>query len=422
MAGHRLRIGYLIQQFPPEVGAGPARTVEMARRWLECGASVTAITAMPHGRLPGLAHGTVPAAYRGRVLGEESWDGIRVLRSWTYASPRLSRRDTIANNVSFMATALLSAVRAELDVLIASEPPFLPHVSGWLAAAYHRVPLVLEVRDLWPDYLVGLGLLRSGRPAAQALFGLERFLLRRANHVVAVTESFRRRLIAKGVPADRVTVIPNGVDLERYTPGPARSPPPRPELHHRGDEIVVGYLGTFGAGQGLETVVEAAALLQNGLLRVRFVLAGDGPQRQRVAARVRELGVRNITLTGILPRDATREFYAACDLCLVPLAPVDIFRDTVPSKLFEIMACGRPVIAAVEGEARALVEEASCGTAVSPGDPRELAETIAREAGRPEPERAAMGARGRAFVAERFDRRHLADRYLELLTRLARVP
>lgn len=406
-----LRIGYLVQQFPPEVGAGPARVTEMALRWKAAGAEVTVFTCMPN-----RPEGRIHPEYRGKLFMEEEWRGIRVLRSWLYASPRHGFARTLVNNTTFMMTGgLQAALKGRgLDVLIASSPPFFPHLSGTVVSGMRRVPLVLEVRDLWPDYLVGMGVIPEKGVPTRGLFALERWMLRRADHVVVVTDSFRQRVREKGVADERIDVIPNGVDTSFYYP--ANEPPPLPSLERRPGELLVTYLGNFGAGQALSVVVEAAAILaSDGGTPVRLVMAGDGPERTRVEARAAELGLTNVSIHPPIPKEATRAFYGASDVSLVPLAPVAIFQETIPSKIFEVMACERPVVAALGGEGARIVERSGGGVVVPPGDPRAIAAAVRRLEAMDPAARAEMGRRGRAFVAAEYARERLADRYLEIL-------
>lgn len=400
-----LRIGYLVQQFPPEVGAGPARVAEMAAYWRDQGAEVTVITGMPN-----RPEGRIHPEYRGKLFTTETWEGIRVHRSWLYASPKHGFARTLLNNITFMATGLLNGlVRAgRFDVLIASSPPFFPHISGVILGSTRRMPVVLEVRDLWPDYLVDMGVLK-GRLAPSALFGLERRLLQSADHVVAVTESFRKRISGKGVPLERIAVIPNGVDASLYYASPEES------QGRESGVFNVGYLGNFGAGQHLTTIVEAAARVAEVAPEIRFRLIGDGPDRARVEARAAELKLSNLTIHPPIPKDRTREFYASCDICLVPLAPVAVFQETVPSKIFEIMACERPVVASLAGEAARIVEESGGGVVVPPGDADGVAEGVMRLYRASSHERQLMGASGRAYVLANYDRLALAAKYLEVL-------
>ncbi len=413
--GRPLRIGYINQDFPPEVGAGPARVLELSRHWTAAGADVTVVTGMPWRRMPGRPDGEVHPDYRGRRFMEERVDGIRVLRSWVWTSPDRGFAHTVANNVSFMVTGALHALRraGPLDVVIASSPPFLAHVAGDAVRRLKRAPLVLEIRDLWPDYMVEMGVLRN-RAGQRALFGLERYLLRRASRAIVVTESFRRRVADKGFPAERIDVIPNGVGMDAYYRDPD-APPPLPELARTSGGFVVGYLGNFGAGQEIRTVVEAAARLKERAPDVRFVLVGDGKEKSLVEARAAELRLPNLSIHPPIEKERTRAFYNACDLCLVPLAPVPIFTETVPSKIFEVLACQRPLLASVAGEAARIVEESGAGLVSPPGDADAMAEGILRLRGRAPAERAADGERGRGYVARHYSREALAARYLEIL-------
>lgn len=409
-----LRIGYVNQDFPPEVGAGPARILEMALHWQRAGADVTVITGMPNRRLPNMADGTVHPEYRGRKFMKEDWKGVRVLRSWLYSSPNRSFVHTLVNNASFMASSTLHALaRAErFDVVIASSPPFLAQLTGDAVRRAQRIPMVVEIRDLWPDYMVEMGVLKNAA-AQRMLFGMERYLLRRSSRVVVVTDSFRRRVEEKGVPTDRIDVISNGVELSRYYRDPA--PPPLEALQRRPGEFLVGYLGNFGAGQELRTVVRAAALLQDEAPDVRFVLVGDGKEKGKVQEEADRLGVRNLVIGDPIEKEQTRAFYNACDLCLVPLAPVPIFSETVPSKIFEIMACERPVLASVAGEAARIVQESGGGKVSPPGDHTALAAEIRGFRATTAEERAATGSRGRRYVSEHYSRESLAARYLRIL-------
>ena len=379
----------------------------MALRWTEMGARVRVFTSMPN-RPQGVIH----PDYRGKLHVEEVWNGIEVERSWLYASPRHGFARTLLNNVTFMATGGLAAALRPggIDVLIASSPPFFPHIAGRAAGVLRRLPLVLEVRDLWPDYLVGMGVLK-GIPA-RALFAVERRLLKAAREVVVVTESFRARIIEKGVAPERVHVIPNGVETDRYYRSRDEAPP-LPELRRREGEFLVSYLGNFGAGQNLGTVLDAFELLARQAPEVRLVMVGDGPDGEMLRARAATMP--NVDVLPPIAKSDTRAFYNACDLCLVPLAPVGVFQDTIPSKIFEIMACEVPVVASLGGEGRAIMERSGGGLVRRPGDAADIADGVLAMRALTPAQRAGMGVRGRAFVSENYDRRVLADRYLEIL-------
>jgi hypothetical protein len=413
MGGAPFRIAYLIQQYAPEVGAGPARAGEMVRRWTAAGAEVTVITAMPN-----RPEGRIHAAWRGRMFGEEVVDGARILRSWLFARPGGGFATTLLNNVTFAAGAGVHALRrgGRFDVLIASSPPWFPLPIGVMLSRWWKVPLVLELRDLWPDYLAEMGTLRS-KSLTRALLATDRRLLARAVRLVTVTEPLKEMLIAKGLDASRIAVISNGVDPDEYYP--AIEPAPAPALERREGDFLVGYLGNFGAGQRLDVVLEAAALLAQSLPRARFVLAGDGTEYGRIRKRAEELKLTNLEFLATLPRDRTRAFYNACDACLVPLAPLPVFAHALPTKLFEIMACGRPVLASAGGLVAGVLAETGAGIASEPGNAAALAQSVESLAAMSGDERARMGAAGTEYVSTHFHRGRLAASYLELLREAA---
>jgi glycosyltransferase involved in cell wall biosynthesis len=385
----------------------------MVRRWVEAGAEVTVITAMPN-----RPEGRIHAEWRGRMFGEEHLDGARVLRSWLYCRPGGGFITTLLNNLTFAKTATLHALRraGPFDVLIASSPPWFPLPAGDFLARHWKIPLVLELRDLWPDYLVEMGVLRP-RFVARAVQRWDRRLLGRASRLVTVTEPLREVLLTKGLPADRIEVISNGVDPEEYFP--STEPAPDPALERRPGEFLVGYLGNFGAGQRLDVVLAAAARLAGPAPQIRFVLAGDGTDYPRIQRRVTDERPANLTLLGTIAKARTRAFYNRCDTCLVPLAPLPLFAHALPTKLFEIMACGRPVVASATGSVAAVLRESGAGVASVPGDAAGLAEAIRGLASSSNDHLAAMGAAGTEYVATHFHRGVLADRYLALLRAMA---
>jgi colanic acid biosynthesis glycosyl transferase WcaI len=415
MQDRPLRIVYINQDFPPEVGAGPARVLELSRHWQQAGARVTVVTGMPWRRMAGRPDGEIHPDYAGKLFMEEDHDGIRVLRSWLWASANRGFAPTLLNNASFAVTGTLHAwlCAGRIDVVIASSPPFLAHVAGENVRFAKRVPLVLEIRDLWPDYMVEMGVLKN-RFAQRMLFGLERALLRRASHAVVVTESFRDRIAEKGFPREAIDVIPNGVNLDQYYAGAAAPPLPRTN-----GEFVVGYLGNFGAGQEIRTVIDAAARLREHAPDVRFVLAGDGKEKALVERHAEALRLPNLSIHPPIAKDETRDFYNSCDLCLVPLAPVPILSETVPSKIFEVMACERPLLASVAGEAARVVAASDAGLVTPPGDADAMADGILRARALSVAARSAMGERGRGFVAAHYSREALASRYLDILEHVA---
>lgn len=413
-----MHIAILVQDFAPETGAGPARITELSAEWIRAGHRVSVVTAFPNRRLPGQRDGHIPAPYRGRLWMHEDCQGIQTYRSWLYTSPKRGFVRTLVNNLTFAASSLANGL-ANLprpDVLIASGPPYFAQFAGATIAGIHSIPFVLEIRDLWPDYLAEMGVIKS-QFLLNAMFGSEKWLLRQADAVTVVTESFKTRLVAKGVPADDILVVPNGVDTSRYFASAERLE--LPGLSRDATTPLIGYLGTFGAGQGLAAVLDAARQLHARGIKAHFALVGDGPDRSALETDLANRPTPNVSIHAPIPRDATRALYNTCDVVLVPHASLPVLGDTVPSKIFEVMACERPLVAALRGEGARIVERSGGGVLAAPGDATSIADAVQRALAMPADARAAMGAAGRRFALSEYDRSALAQRYLKTLSRVA---
>jgi glycosyltransferase involved in cell wall biosynthesis len=407
-----LRIAFVCHYFSPEPAAPAARVHELARAWVRSGQAVTVLTAFPN-----FPTGEVPRRYRGRLAATEWVDGIRVLRSWLYAVAHRGVGLRGLNHASFMVTVLLVGFPrlGAVDVVVASSPTLFSALSAWVMARARRVPFVLEVRDLWPDAFAEVGALRN--PVALATFrGLASFLYRRAEHVVVVTQAFAERLGRLGVPPTRLTVIPNGADVDLFDPTNADRGAARERLGIAPDAFVVAYVGSHGISHGLDAVLQAARRLPS----VTFLLVGDGAERERLVARRDQEDLRNVCMLPSVPKGEVPAIYAAADICLVPLRDVPIFEAFVPSKMFEVMAAARPIVASVRGEARAILERAGAALFAEPEDAAGIADAIATLHA-DATLRARLGARGRQFVLAHYDRQVLAHRYLGLLERVVRA-
>ena len=405
-----MRIVYLCQYFVPEAGAPAARLRDMARSWVQRGHSVTVVTGMPNHPT-----GVVQAPYVGRLIARESLDGVTVLRNWLYATPNEGLVRKTLSHLSFMVSALVlgNARLGTADVIIASSPSFFAVISAWVMSRMRKIPFVFEVRDLWPAVFVDLGVLTNPF-VIQALESVEMFLYRRAALVVTVTEGFRTRLIARGLSPQKVVTVTNGAAIESFTPGP-RDNAVRTELGLAG-KFVVGYIGAHGISQGLELVLQAAERLRDDA-DIVFLLVGEGA-RKRALLELREtLRLTNVIMLPAQAHQRVREYYCASDVCVVPLRQLPLFATFIPSKMFEIMACAVPVIGAVEGEAREILERSGGARLIVPEDAAGLADAVRWFKLHPGESRQ-MGAAGRAFVTANYDRQVLADRYAAALQAL----
>jgi glycosyltransferase involved in cell wall biosynthesis len=401
-----MRIILVTHYFPPETGAPQARLSALAAVWAADGDDVTVLTGMPNHPT-----GVIPAEYRGAIRRRERRDGYRVLRTWLYATANEGVARKTIGHLSFMLTSVLFGGRASgpADVVVVSSPTFFAIGAGWLLARVKRARLVVEVRDLWPAIFSELGVLTSRR-LIRLLERLELAAYAAADTVIVVSDGFRANLIARGVPAGKVHTIRNGVRPAEFDPDAPPDAQVRARLGAGPGDCLVLYAGTHGASQGLASVADAAGLTGEA---IRFAFVGEGADKERLRRRVAESGLHNVTLLPGVPHEQVPALLAAADICLVPLRDLPLFSAFIPSKMFEYLAAGRPVVGAVTGEAGQILREAGA-LVVPPADSGALAAAIRTLAADPQ-RRQAMGQQGRCYVEKYCDRGMQARLYRKLL-------
>ena len=403
-----MRILYLTQYFPPEIGATQDRAYEMTRHLAAAGHRVTAITEMPNH-----PSGIIPRSYQGKWLVRERLQGVDVVRTWVMASRYRDFRSRLKFYGSYAAMATLAGLGVgHYDLVYATSPPLFVGAAGLAVAAVRGIPFVFEVRDLWPESAIQLGFLRNPRVVRWAT-ALEETLYAKARRVVVVTEGIRQRLVERGIHPGKLALIRNGASTRLLRAASRPRAEAKAELG-LGDRFIVLYAGIHGVAQGMETLVRVADRLR-GERHVHFVFVGEGPSKRVVCSLVQTLGLDNVTLLPERARAAVRVLYDAADAVLVPLRDQPVFRGAVPTKMFDAWACCRPVILSVAGEARQLLDEVRGGIAVDPENVGQIAGAV-RDLKRRPSEARRMGERGHAAVLERFSRERMA-RQLERLLR-----
>jgi len=403
-----MRILFLTHYFPPESNAPAIRVHEMARRWVQAGHEVTVITGVPN-----VPSGIIYDGYRNRLRQEETIDGVRTIRVWTYVAPNRGRVRRVLNYLSYMVSATLAALAVpKPDVLIATTPQFFCGWAGAVAARLRRVRFILEVRDLWPESIAAVGAIRSGT-ALRLLERLERRLYAAADHIVTVGDGYRDRLLEKGVAGERISVIPNGVDSDVFFPRD-RDDAIRTR-YGLGNAFVCAYIGTIGMACGLDIVLRAAEILQRqARADIRFLLVGDGAVRAELESDARARQLKNVIFAGRHPRGEIPRFYAASDACLVHLRKCDAFKAVQPSKVFESAAMACPIILGVEGRSAEWMRESGAGLCIPPGDENALLSALDRLRASPG-DAAEAGRRGREFVLAHYDLDILARAYMDVV-------
>ncbi|MCO8166584.1 glycosyltransferase family 4 protein [Pseudomonas sp. 21LCFQ02] len=334
-----------------------------------------------------------------RLLRRERDGAVKVIRTFTYTQLNRSYSGRLLSFISFSLSAPLGLLGMRRpDVVLASSPPIFPMFSTWLVCKLRGIPLVLEVRDLWPESAVQMGILRN-RLLISVMSWMERLLYNQAVRIVALTTGIRDDIVARGWPAEKLQVVTCGVDRDMlFTDLPAGQRIRR-QLGWQDCHIVL-YLGAMGEANNLDVVLDAAR--QSHGKPVRYLLIGDGMRKPCIQARAQALGLDNVLILPPIPKDQARAYINAADLCVVTLLDIPLFRGAIPTKLLDYMACARPVLCGVAGEAGQIVKAAGAGLNFSANDGQHLAELI--EQLRHDPEKCLlMGRRGQAYVREHFD-------------------
>src|ERR1700730_17982216 len=394
------------------MGAPAARVADLSRHWARMGHDVTVLTGFPNHPT-----GVVPEDWRSRLHRlryTEIVDGVRVVRTWLWPLPNRKAHERIRNYVSFCMSAGISGLGLQKpDVIIATSPQLLCALSGWWLAFWKRVPLVFEVRDLWPESLAAVGAGSEGSLLHRTLGAIAGFLYRRADCIVVVSPAFVDHLIRYWhVHAAKISIVENGVETDRFRLDPAAMVV-RKQLKLEA-RFLMCYIGTMGNAHGLETLIAAAEELQTALPNAMFLLIGEGADKERIVELAVARGLTNIQFLGQQPRERIPAYVSAADVCLVMLKKTELFKTVIPTKLLEYMACERPVIVAVDGQARQIVEEAGAGVFVEPENSKALVKAVLDLAEDPE-HRRQMGANGRQYIVNRLSREKTARDYLTVL-------
>ncbi len=390
------------------MGAPAARTFEHARHWASLGHDVTVVTGFPNHPT-----GKIHPGYEGEWLRRENIEGIDVLRTWIYIAANKGFTRRVLNFLSFFFSSLIFGawLTKRPDVVVGTSPQFFCAVAAWGLSVLKRVPFVFEVRDIWPQSAVELGALKNPL-LIRALEAIEMFLYRRAALIVPVAESTREYLLEKGIPADKIRIIPNGIDAKYLDLLHSASEDIRAELGLN-EKFIISYIGTHGMSHALEILLQAAKRLEADP-SLYFLLVGEGAEKERLKALAADLRLKNLSFIDQQARKRLVAFYRASDASIVPLRRLEIFTKVLPSKLFELMGAECPIICSVEGEAARLVQRAAAGLCIEPENVDALVAAI-RKLQSDETLRQQLAANGAAFVRNHYLRSQLAEQYLEAL-------
>jgi glycosyltransferase involved in cell wall biosynthesis len=345
------------------------------------------------------------------LFTEQNFGGVRVLRSYIYPALHRSYVWRIVSFFSFMFSSVWTALRVrDVDLLMGTTPPIFQAVSAWFVAWMRRKPFLLEVRDLWPEFGVSMGVLKNPVLIVLARW-LEQFLYARATHILVNSPAYKEYMTGKGVPENKVTYVPYGTDVDMFNPGVDGSSI-RAELGLQ-DKFVVVYAGALGQANDIDTLLRAANRLNNEE-KICFVLFGDGKERSRLQSEAERMKLSNVLFAGVRAKKEMPRVVASADVCLAILQDIPMFRTTYPNKVFDYMAAGRATVLVIDGVSRQLIEASGGGIFVQPGDDVLLAKTIL-ELSKDSQRVKGMGQSAREYLVKHFDRRDRLKETLALL-------
>lgn len=361
----------MTENFPPERNAAATRVYERACYWVKWGHEVTVLTCAPN-----FPEGRVFPGYRNRWYQVEMIDGIRIVRVKTFITSNEGVVLRTLDFLSFMVIGVFAGlIQKSPDVVISTSPQFFAAVGGWILAGLRGKPFIFELGDLWPASITAVGAMEQNL-FLRWMERLELFLYRRSAAVVALTPAFKGDLVRRGIDPAKIAVIMNGVDLPRYSP--RTRDPQLAEKHRLNGHFVVGYIGTHGMAHALEKVLDAAERLER-YPDVRFLFVGGGAGKEKLVDEVKRKNLTNVVLVPSQPKELMPAYWSLCNVALVHLKNTTVFESVIPSKIFEAMGMGIPILlASPEGEASRIVETEKAGIRVPAEDPAVLEEAILR--------------------------------------------
>ncbi len=372
---NKSHILFITDNFPPEVNAPASRTFEHCREWVRGNHPVTVVTGFPN-----FPSGKIHAGYKNSLYAIEEIAGMRVIRVKTFISANEGTLLRTLDYMSFMVSGFIAGLFVKkVDIVIGTSPQFFTSIAAYLVAKVKNVPWVFELRDLWPESIRALNVISSslGSKLLDLLERLELFLYRKADAIICVTESFRENLVSRSIEPTKVNVITNGVDLNFFKPQEEKDTSLSIELGLQG-QFVAGYIGTIGLAHALETLVDAAVELRDNPAGadISLVIIGDGAKKQDLIKLKESQQLPNIQILDSIPKSAVPKHLNLFDVSIIHLAKKDLFKTVIPSKLFESMGTGVPVVYGVEGESRELVLKHDIGRIFEPENGKDLARCL----------------------------------------------
>ena len=401
-----MRILFITDNFPPEINAPANRTFEHCREWVKLGAEVTVITCFPN-----FPKGKVFEGYKNSWRKEEVIEGIRVIRVWSFITANNGFVKRILDYISFGVSSFLNGLFIKTDLIIGTSPQFFSAMSAWQLGIFKLKPWVMEVRDLWPESIVAVGAMKNKR-LIRFLEWIEMMMYRSASQIIVVTETFQRKIAARGIDRNKIFVFKNGVDLSKYYPG-IKPEELEKRLGFKG-KMVFAYIGTHGMAHGLEFILNQAKKFQVTHEDIHFLFLGDGAKKESLVQKANDEKIMNVTFLDSVGKEEVLDYLQLMDVALVNLIKSDTFLDVIPSKIFEAAAVQKPILLGLEGETKDIIETYGAGLCFEPENEIEFIKKVLEfYDSRQDLEFFRLGCRKLAYD---FERKRIAKNMLEILT------
>ena len=400
-----MHILFLTDNFPPEVNAPATRTYEHCQEWINQGAKVTVITCAPN-----FPHGKLYKGYKNKFYQKDTIEGINVIRVWSYMSSNSGFFKRVMDYLSFAFTSFGVGLFQKCDVIIATSPQFFTTWSAYGLSIIKQKPWIFELRDIWPESIKTVGVLKQGF-ITTTLEKIELFLYHKSNKVIAVTEAFKKNLISRGIPNEKIEVITNGSNLELF-----RQRDKDLDLLsslNLQNKFIVGYIGTHGLAHSLDFIMNSISKVKDK--DIHFLFIGDGAMKKDIIKIANNLKLKNVTFLDSIPKEEVPHYLSICDISLAPLKDRENFRTVIPSKIFEASAMRKPTLLGVKGQAQEIIEKYQAGVCYIPENEEDF---IAKLMMIKDKENYLKYKKGCIKLAEAYDRKKLAKNMLNIIKKL----
>lgn len=399
-----MKLLFLTDNFPPEVNAPANRTYEHCKEWVKSGVEVTVITCAPN-----FPKGEVYPGYKNKLYQKETIDGIKVIRVWSYITANEGFVKRILDYISFAIMAFFTGLFVKTDLIIATSPQFFTAVSGYLLSFFKGKKWVFEVRDLWPESIIAVGAMERNR-AIRFFEWLEKKLYEDADHIIVVTDTFKRKISERGIEPEKISVFKNGANLDLFKPQSKNN-----ELEKKlklQNKTVFAYIGTHGMAHGLSFILDSIKPLEESNPELAFLFIGDGAEKKNLLKQAKDLQLKNAVFVDSVGKKEVVDYLSLMDVALVNLRKSDTFKTVIPSKIFEAAAMEKPILLGLEGETKGIIEEYNAGVCYLPEDQNSFFQAITIITQKEKYLEVIEGSKG---LVKDFDRSKIASRMLECL-------